>query len=179
MRGKHDVCRSSPADNHLIDGPLYSLAHRVDVSGVVEEDPKFVDFGCAFADTRLRAGDILTILSAAGIRTEGGCHEGQCVLDSVTSHLHQGLRQHGVPVAVAPIDGQGVAMLGKLGLQRRDERSALFVDRADTAKMSVMFGDFEHSRVGDVLAAQYVFEERNDIVWAFGAAEGHEQNGIV
>ena len=54
-----------------------------------------------------RAVDIFEILAATGIRAESGGDEGERAPDAIARHLADGIGQHRMPVAVAPIDGQG------------------------------------------------------------------------
>ena len=89
-------------------------------------------------------------------------------------HLAQRIGQHGMPVAIAPVDGQVRAAGGQFGLERGDQFASLIVDGALAAELVVVLGYFEHAFARDVPAAQHIFEERDDVFAALGAAEGDD-----
>ena len=70
-------------------------------------------------------------------------------------------------------------MLGQLALERRDQSPVLVVDRALAAEVLIVLGDFEHSLAGHVPPAEHVFEKRDHIVRAVGAAEGDHEHGVI
>ena len=84
-----------------------------------------------------------------------------------------------MPVAIAPINRQVDPRAIEFRTQCGDEVSHLSVDRADSAKVVVMLGNFEHPFAWDGLAAQYVLQERDYIVTLFGAAKGDDQDGVI
>src|SRR5215472_8027056 len=95
---------------------LQPLLGRIDESRMVEEWPDLVDLRSVF-DFVLRTRDVLPVLPASGIRTEGGSHESQSPPDSVVLHLPYGVGEQRMPIAVSPIDGQLWTMLLKFLLE--------------------------------------------------------------
>ena len=83
-----------------------------------------------------------------------------------------------MPIAIAPIDRQPRAV-PRASTQGGDQRPILRVDRALAAEVLVMFGDFQHALPRHVLAAQHVFEKRQDVFRSFGSAKRNDQDGIV
>jgi len=71
---------------------------------VVGERGDFVDCG-GVGDGGAGSVDILYILAATGIGTEGGGDEGYGVADTVVTHLAEGIGQERMPVAISPVDG--------------------------------------------------------------------------
>ncbi len=67
----------------------------------------------------------------------------------------------------------------KLRPQRRDQGADLGVDRADSAEMLVVLGDFQQALARDVPAPGHIFEERHDIVRLFGTAEADDEDGVM
>ena len=84
-----------------------------------------------------------------------------------------------MPVAVSEVDGQVDVVLGQLAFESGNQRPILGVDRTDTAKMGVMFGDFFQPFSRNVAAASDVFQKWHDVVHAFGAAERQHEERIV
>jgi hypothetical protein len=67
----------------------------------------------------------------------------------------------------------------QFAFQGRDQGSILRVDGADAAKMLVVFGHFQQPLARHGLAAQHVFQERNDVIRSFGPTERNHEHGIV
>jgi hypothetical protein len=84
-----------------------------------------------------------------------------------------------MPVSIPEVDRQMWSIGGKLLLERCDQLTVLFVDGANAAKQLVVLCDCEHPFARNVLTAQNIFEERNYIVHAFGAAEGDNDQSVV
>jgi hypothetical protein len=82
------------------------LDHRLDESGVIVEDAELIDLGCAGAGLFTGSRDVIEVLAAARIRTVGGGDESERPLDAVLSHLTQRVDEQGMPVAIAPVDGE-------------------------------------------------------------------------
>ena len=91
----------------------------------------------------------------------------------------QRVSEVGVPVAVAPEDGQVEAAARKLGLERGAQLPVLVVDGGDAAVGAVVDGDLLEALVGDAAAACDVAEVGQDVVLALGAAEPDEEHGVV
>ena len=91
----------------------------------------------------------------------------------------QGVGQQRMPVAIAPINTPGGTIAVELGLQGGDQGPVLSIDRAHAAEMVVMFGHGQHSLARNVLAAEHVFQKRDDVVRLFRAAERHHQQSVV
>src|SRR5580692_10035951 len=84
-----------------------------------------------------------------------------------------------MPVAIAPVDRQLRAVLREFVLESGNQFAGLLVDGAFATEMVVVLGDGQHTFAGNVSAAQYVFEEGDDIVLGFRAAEGDNENRVV
>src|SRR6185312_11156712 len=84
-----------------------------------------------------------------------------------------------MPVAVSPIDREMETGGFEFRFEGGDQVAALAVDGADAIEVVIVFGDFEQALAGDVAAAEDVFEERDDILALFRAAEGNEEKGVV
>ena len=84
-----------------------------------------------------------------------------------------------MPVAVAPINRQLRAVFAQMLFDVSPELPGLGINRADTAEMVVMLRDFQHPLPGDIPAAQHILQERENLIRAFGPAEGDNQNSIV
>src|SRR5580704_16398694 len=84
-----------------------------------------------------------------------------------------------MPVAIAPVDRQLRAVLREFVLESGDQFAGLLVDGAFATEMVVVLGDGQHTFARNVSAAQYVFEEGDDIVLGFRAAEGDNENRVV
>ena len=91
----------------------------------------------------------------------------------------QGLRDVRGPVAVAPEHRQLDPAGGELGLDAGLELPVLLVDRADAAVGAVVVRDLFEPLVRDAAAAGDVAQERDDVVLAFGPAEGGQEHGVV
>ena len=94
-------------------------------------------------------------------------------------HLAHGVGEERVPVAVAPVHGQGAPRPGQLGIERGDERTVVRVDRAHAAERVVLPGHDAEPILRHVPATRDVLEEREDVVGALGAAERDDHDGVV
>ena len=84
-----------------------------------------------------------------------------------------------MPVAIAPVDGQvGTATIEFIP-DRCQQGDVLLVDRALAAEVVVVLGHFKHALSRHVASAEDVFQKRNHVVGAVGAAERNEQHGVV
>ncbi len=158
---------------------LHPIHQGLDKTRVIVEDANLVHNGGARSGGLLRACDVLTILPAARVRTIRRSHKGQRPAYAVLLHLQHGVSQQGVPVAIAPVNRQARSILGKFGLERRDQSPVLFVDRALAAEVVIVLRHLQHALTRHVLSAQDVFQERHYVRGAFGAAEGCYEYRVV
>ena len=70
-------------------------------------------------------------------------------------------------------------MLIQFAAQTGDQFAALLIDWADTTKVVVMLGHFQHAFARNRLAAKNIFEERDDILSLLGAAEGKDKDRVI
>jgi hypothetical protein len=84
-----------------------------------------------------------------------------------------------MPVSVAEIEGHVYAGGSEFVFDGSEQSAVLSVDGADATEMLIVLGNLEHPLVGDVAASEDVFEEWQNVVRAFGAAEGDEKEGVV
>src|SRR6185312_10360845 len=117
---------------------------------MVEKATQLVDLRRARACLFTRPLDVFAILPAPGVRTERRRNERQRALNAVIPHLAQSVREHRMPVAVAPINRKSRPVQLQLVLQRRDQSAVLLVDGAAAAEPVIMFGDFEQALAWDV-----------------------------
>ena len=131
------------------------------------------------ADFLAGPADVLAILPAARIRAVRRQDDRQGLLDAGLGHLAEGVGQHRVPVAVAPVDRQRHAVPSQLGAERVDQRPDLGVDRADAAEVVIMLGDLLHPLAGDVPAPRHVLQKGHHVVGPLRTAEAHDQDRVV
>ena len=95
-----------------------------------------------------RIRNILLILAAARIRSEGGRRKRNRTTNSVIAHLANRIGEERSPVPIAPInrDRDYLAQLG-------DQRAILVVNRTTAIKVIIMFGDLEQSLAGYIAPA--------------------------
>ncbi len=84
----------------------------------------------------------------------------------------QGFGEHGMPVAISPVDRQLRPVLGEFVFERGDQFPRLLVDGALAVEMVVVLGDGQHAFARNISSAQNIFEERNHLVRRFRTAEG-------
>ena len=149
-----------------------------DEQRVIETFAHFLDGWCTFAHFLLSDLDVLAILSAAGIATEHAGEEGDRAAFSVGLHLTQCIRDHRVPIAIAPVDWKIDSVGIEFGAQSGDEGAVLSVDGADAVEVLVVFGDFHHSFAWNVLASQHILQKWKDFIRAFRATERDQQNRV-
>ena len=114
----------------------------------------------------------------SGIGTVSRREERQRTADSVAGHFGQRIRQQRVPIAIPPINSPGGTVAIQLALEGGNQGPVLGVDRAYAAKVIIMLGHGQHPLARHVLAAQHVFQKRNDVVRLFRAAERYYEQGI-
>src|ERR1043166_9683725 len=139
---------------------------------MVEEHPNLIDFRRARPDFLLRTGNVFAVLAASRVRTVGGGDEGKGALNTIQLHLRQRSRQHGMPVAIAPVDRQLRTVLRKFDLQCCNQIASLLVDRTLAVEMIIVLGDREHALARNISSTQYIFEKGNYIFARFGPAKG-------
>ncbi len=146
---------------------------------MVVELAQLVDHGSARADLCAGVLDVFEVLPARRVGAVRGRDERERSLDAVVAHLAHRVGEERVPVAVAPVHGQGVARRGQLGIERGDERTVVRVDRAHAAERVVLLGHDAEPILRHVPAARDALEEREDVVGALGAAERDDHDGVV
>ena len=186
VRGEQDVhgrirsaCRGQlGADVGEAGGCAFD--ERLHEARVVEVLAHLVDFQSSVQPgVRQRHADVLAVLAAAGVAGVGarGDHEDPAVTGVV--HVLEGLRDVGIPVAVAPEHGELDPALGKFGLDPGLELAVLRVNRADAAVGAVVVRDLFEPLVRDAAPARDVAQEGEHVLLAFGPAEGGEEYGVV
>lgn len=179
MGGKGNMHSGPARFREGVEGIEDAVAVDVDEVGVIKEDADFVEGGRVGPGGVAGALDVFAVLAAAGVATERGGGEYEEPPDTRFAHVAEGVADHGVPVPVAEVDGQGDAGAVEFGAEVGDDGAVLLVDGADPAEAFVVMGDFEFAFFGHVAATEDVVEEGHDVVHSFGAAEGHDENGIV
>ena len=154
------------------------LGHRLDEARMIVEQPELVDLRRGRPDFLPRPVDVFDILSAAGIRAERRRDERQGSLDAVVGHLGDGIGQHRMPIAIAPVDRQLRPVGVQFGDQRGQQPAVLRVDRAMAIEEFVVPRDFQQPLARHILAAHDVFEKRHHVVRPFGPAERNQQQGV-
>ena len=146
---------------------------------MVEERAQLVDLWCTRTNFILRARNVFAVLPASRVGTVRGSDEGERSANAVPLHLLQSFGQHGMPIAIAPVDRDLGSMLRQFAFESCNQFTGLLVDRTLAAEMVVMFGDRQHALPRNIPPAQNVFQERNHILRALGPAEGDNQNRVV
>ena len=162
----------------LVECRFQAIGLGFDELRVIETHPSFFNQGSFLAGQSDRSGDVLSVLAATAVATEHRGKESDGAFAAVVFHLGERIGEHGMPISVSPVDGQLNTPSVQFGLDSPDQSAALFVDGADSAKVVVVFGDFEHSFAGHIFPAQDVFEEGHHVLGAFGAPEGDHQNRV-
>ena len=70
-------------------------------------------------------------------------------------------------------------MLGKFRLEGLDQLPILLVNRAHAAEMLIVFGNFQHSLPRNILPAEDVFQEGDDVGRPLRTAEGDDDHRVV
>ncbi len=162
--------------------PDHSVGHGLDEAGVVEVVPQLVglrQLQPLLLQRGERIGEVLAVLAAAGVGGVGAGGEDQDAAAAVAHHVPEGVGEIGRPVAVAPVHRQVQAVLGEVLAQRVQQGAVLVVDGADPAEPEVVLPDFLEAFLGDAPPACHVLQERDDVVRAFRAAEGEQEQGVV
>jgi hypothetical protein len=122
--------------------------------------------------------NVLDVLSAAGIAAprRGGEHGRSA--NPVVPHGRDGILDERFPISVAEIDGQRVAALNELGLQRGDQLAIDAVDRRDTAEVQIVLGHIGEPFPRDAAAASDVLQERHYLLGTLRPAERQQQDGV-
>ena len=163
----------------LLDCGLDPVDVGGDESGVIVKDTDFVDLGSSWAHLTPCLLDVLTILPTARIRTVCRSYKRQSPLNTVRFHLSQRIGKERVPVSISPVNRQIDFGLGELRSQHLDEFFHLCIDRADTIKVLIMFGNFQQPLTGNRFTTQDVFQKRNHVIGFFGPTERNDQQGII
>lgn len=150
-----------------------TFAHNRDEVRVVKEAADGLDLWGSFANGLLRGGNVFAVLAAAAVAAEGAGRKCEGAFNAIGLHLTDGVGEVGCPVAIAPIDGKR-----EKRFEAGKEFAALGIDGGDAIEVVVMFGHFEKALSRDVAAAEDIFEEGDDVVFAFGAAEADQEKGI-
>ena len=157
-----------------------AVPERLDEAGVVEVLARLVQVHLPGQAGLLHGhAHVLAVLAARGVAGVRGGGDRQDAAVPVGVHPREGVREVGLPVAVAPVHGQVQAAGGQLGLDGRLQRAVLRVDGADAAVGAVVGGDLLEALVRDAAPARDVAQERDHVVLALGPAEGGEQQGVV
>ena len=151
---------------------------RGDEAGVVEEHAQARHLGRVVPDRLLRAEEILSILPAARVRAVRGREDGERPPHAVVAHLPHRVGEERMPVAVAEVYRQVDPTGVQLGLERRDQRAVLLVERTDAGEELVVVRDLEQTLARDAASSRHVLEERKHVVHALGPAERDEQDRV-
>ena len=162
----------------LIERRFQAIGLGFDELRVIETHPSFFNQRRFLAGQSDRSGDVFSVLAATAVATEHRGKESDGPFTAVVFHLGERIGEHGMPISVSPVDGQSNPPSVQFGLDGPNQSTALFIDGADSAKVVVVFGDFEHSFAGHILSPQDVFEEGHHVLGAFGAPEGDHQNRV-
>ena len=155
------------------------FAQHMNKIRVVVEDSQLIDMESCHLRLLQGRRDVFSILPTSGITAETRSDIGDRSLHTIAFHLKHRVVQKRLPVPVSPVDGQGNLVSIQFCSQELNEISTLLIDRADTAKVVVMLGNFQQAFARNGFATEYIFEERNDVVRLFGTTEGKNQNRIV
>ena len=147
MRGEDKT-----AAGQLHNGRTDAIRHRLDKCRMSRKWPDFDDFRRSLTHRRTGARNILGILTAAGIGPEGGRDKRDGIANPVVAHLADGIGQHRMPVAIAPIDRDLDDFL-----QRGNQSPVLIVNRAAAIEMIIMFRHFEQPFARNIAPAQNIF----------------------
>ncbi len=160
----------------------HTVGHRADEAGVVEVVPQLVDLRhrqTLGPEGGEGVGEVLAVLAAARVRGVGTGRQYGDTAVPVVDHRAQGVGQVGRPVAVAPVDGQVQAVLGEVLAQCVQQFPVLRVDGADAVEQEVVLPHLLETLAGDAASTGDVLQEGDDVVGAFGTAEGQQQQGVI
>ena len=91
---------------------------------MVIEDARLVDPRRSGADLGPGVLDVLAILAATGIGTVRRQNDGQSLPNAILGHRAKRIGQHGMPVAIAPVDRQADAVALQLWLECSEQACA-------------------------------------------------------
>src|SRR5690606_20733129 len=113
------------------------------------------------------------------VRRVSGSDEHGCSAGSVFRKLCQCVVGVGLPVAVTPDDGDGMAACCEFFLERGFQGDVLLIDGAFATKTVIVLSHFRETLVGDSFALCDIAQERNDVFRVVGATKGVQQDGII
>jgi hypothetical protein len=152
---------------------------RLEEARVVPVGPQPVEHRRPLARVRRGVGEVLAVLPARGVRRVGARGEAGGPGDAIGSHPRDDVGEVGVPVAVAPVDGDVDAAAGQVVADRVEQRTVQVVDGRPATEEEVVLADLLQPLAGDPAAARDVLQERHDVLGLLGPAEGDQQEGVV
>ena len=69
-------------------------------------------------------------------------------------------------------------MFNPFPFNRRNQSAVLLVDGALSPKMIIVFRNFKHPFARNISAAEYIFQERQNVLRLIGTTEGHDDQSI-
>ena len=101
---------------------------------------------------RTSAREIFPILAASGVRSERRRGKRDGIANPVAAHLADGVSQHRMPVAIAPVNRDVDDFF-----QCRNQCPVLVVKRAAADEVVIMFGNFKHPFARNIASTQTIF----------------------
>ena len=180
--GEHQ--RWSSVLTEFVDGGAGRLGEWLDEARMVVVGPNLVDVrdgqvGSTLRNLVARSDDVLAVLTTARVGRVGGREDGERTGHTVLGHPFDLVAEIGIPVAIAPVDGEAHACVGEGALKGGSLASALLVDGAHPAEVGVMLTDLGEPFARDATTAGDVLQEGDHVVGSFGSAETHEEDGVV
>jgi hypothetical protein len=154
---KDKLCLGAVMVRNTRDGLLDTVYYGFDETRMIEKWSKFLDQRGSGANLGARPFDVLEILAAAGTRTERRRDEGQRSTHTGVAQLADRDWEQRMPIAVAPVDWHTATMFRQFRTESGHEFAVLLVDRTIAAKLVVVFGNFQQTFAGYILAASDVF----------------------
>ena len=113
--GEHQ--RRSCVLTEFVDGGAGCLGERLDEARVVVVGPNLVDVRDGQVGSTLRnlvavSDDVLAVLTTARVGRVRGREDGKCTSHTVLGHPFDLVAEIGIPVAIAPVDGEAHARVG-------------------------------------------------------------------
>ena len=170
MRGEDQLGPGRNASQRLAD----TIRHRAEEPRVMPVGRDLANLRSALAHFQTRGCDVVLILSAARIGTESRRGQRHGLLDAVIPHPPHGVRQHRMPVAIAPINRQR-----RQPAERLDQRPHLVVDRALAIEVIVVSGHGQQPLARNPAPARDVLEEGKHVFPLLRPAEAHHQHRVV
>ncbi len=182
MGGEHQ--RRSCVLTEFVDGGAGRLGEWLDEARVVVVGPNLVDVrdgqvGSTLRNLVARSDDVLAVLTTARVGRVGGREDGERTGHTVLGHPFDLVAEIGIPVAIAPVDGEVHACVGEGALEGDSLTSALLVDGADPTEVGVVLTDLGEPFAWYATTAGHVLQEGDHVVGSFGSAEAHEEDGVV